>query len=321
MVCFASELKDTENSKCLWEAVNRKGNVKVVTFACVDSYRRTTTGGRTHTWQYYPLMKEVMKMEKMILEQEPTTRPQKGTITCENEIRTPSLAFANAGLANTNMANAALANSGVTNTTLTNNVTPSTHQPSTSRSEDGDGDIGDSDVDDLGRKRLLSDGNGPASKKLKDSDQDTEIVIGRNFSGEPVKVKMKKPLGPMGALGSLQALGKSLSLPQSQLVVGDDGQIVQTTSAPTGLFINENGQLCSGNQQAPGRQVSTMPQWFKMYEKRTRAENNRRLEELKDMHQESIELQRQTLEVARQKNELLKNLMDSLAEFKSLLQR
>ena len=270
-------------------------------------------------------MKEVMKMEKMILEQEPTTRPQKGTITCENEIRTPGLAFANTGLANPGLANAGLANSGLANSgaanaSLTNNVIPNTQQPSTSRSEDGDGDVGDSDVDDLGRKRLLSDSNGPANKKVKESDQDTEMVIGRNFSGEPVKVKMKKPLGPMGALGSLQALGRSLSLPQSQLVVADDGQVVQTTSAPTGLFVNESGQLCS-NQHSTGRQVATMPQWFKMYEKRTRAENNRRLEELKDMHQESLELQRQTLEVARQKNELLKNLMDSLAEFKSLLQR
>lgn len=268
-------------------------------------------------------------MEKMILEQETTARPQKGTITCENEIRTPNLAFANAGLAGAGLATTGLANAGLANAGMANNAglansaapTTATQQPSTSRSEDGDGEIGDSDMDDPGRKRLLSESNGPAAKKPKDCEQDSEMVIGRNFNGEPVKAKTKKTLGPMGVLGSLQALGRSLSLPQSQLVVGDDGQIVQTTSAPTGLFVNESGQLCSSSQPAPSRQGATMPQWFKMYEKRTRAENNRRLEELKDMHQESLELQRQTLEVARQKNQLLKNLADSLAEFKSLLQR
>nr|KAG5687757.1 hypothetical protein BaRGS_014846 [Batillaria attramentaria] len=255
-----------------------------------DSYRRTTTGGRAHTWQYYPIMKEVMKLEKMILEQEPTSRPAKGTITCENEVRAQNVAFGN---------NA---------------------QASTSRSEDGEADLGDSDVDDSHRKRSLSDTNGPAAKKAKDSEQDGEIVIGRNFSGEPVKAKAKKTLGPLGPVSGLQALGKSLCMPQSQLVVGDDGQVVQTTSTPTGLFVNEAGQLCN-NQPTQVRQMVTMPQWFKMYEKRTRAENNRRLEELKEMHQESLELQRQSMEVARQKNELLKNLMESLAEFKSLLQR
>ncbi|KAK7087706.1 uncharacterized protein [Littorina saxatilis] len=271
-----------------------------------DSYRRTTTGDKAHTWQYYPLMKEVMKMEKMILEQEPSTRPQKGTITCENEMRSSSLPFANASVVN-----AGLANAGMAASTL-----PIAQQPSNSRSEDGDGDVADSDMDDLGRKRLLLDTNGPAAKKSKESEQE-EIVIGRNFNGEPVKAKLPKPLG---ALSSLQALGKSLSLPQSQLVVGEDGQVVQTTSAPTGLFVNDNGQL-SHNQPTPARQSGSMPQWFKMYEKRTRAENNRRLEELKQMHQESLDLQRQTLEVSRQKNELLKNLMESLSEFKSLLQR
>ena len=85
-------------------------------------------------------------MEKMILEQEPTTRPQKGTITCENEIRTPGLAFANTGLANpglanTGLANSGLANSGVANASLTNNVLANAQQPSTSRSEDGDGAV------------------------------------------------------------------------------------------------------------------------------------------------------------------------------------
>lgn len=255
-----------------------------------DSYRRMTTGGRAHTWQYYPIMKEVMKLEKMILEQEPANRPPKGTITCETEVRAQTLAFNNNG------------------------------QPGTSRSEDGDADLGDSDMDDLHQKRSLSDAKGPASKKPRESEQDGEIVIGRNFNGEPVKAKTKKPLGPLGPLSSLQALGKSLCMPQSQLVIGDDGQVVQTTSTPTGLFVNESGQLCN-NQPAQVRQMVTMPQWFKMYEKRTRAENNRRLEELKEMHQESLQLQRQSLEVARQKNDLLKNLMESLLEFKSLLQR
>jgi hypothetical protein len=64
-----------------------------------------------------------------------------------------------------------------------------------------------------------------------------------------------------------------------------------------------------------------MPQWFKLYEKRTRAENNRRLEELKEMHEESLQLQRQALQAAQQKNDLIKNLLDSLAEFKALIQR
>lgn len=255
------------------------------------SYRRTTTGGRAHTWQYYPIMKEVMKLEKMILEQEPTARPPKGTITVHNDPRAHNMAA------------------------FPNNV-----QPSTSRSEDGEAEMGDSDMDDPQRKRSLSDVNGPAAKKVKESDPDGEIVIGRNFNGEPVKAKAKKPLGPLGPVSGLQGLGKSLCMPQTQLVVGDDGQVVQTTSTPTGLFVNEGGQLCN-NQPAQSRQMVTMPQWFKMYEKRTRAENNRRLEELKEMHQESLELQRQNIEVARQKNELLKNLMESLAEFKSLLQR
>lgn len=229
-------------------------------------------------------------MEKIILDQEPTVKPPKGTITCENEMRAPAIAF------------------------------PNHVQPGPSRSEDGDGDLGDSDMDEVSRKRSLSDASGPVAKKVKDSEQETEIVIGRNFSGEPVKAKTKRPIGPLGPLNGLQGLGKSLCMPQTQLIVGDDGQVVQTTSAPTGLYVDESGRLCN-NQAPPVRQMVTMPQWFKMYEKRTRAENNRRLEELKEMHQESLELQRQSIEVQRQKNEMLKNLMESLAEFKSLLQR
>ena len=255
-------------------------------------------------------------MEKMILEQEPTTRPQKGTITCENDIRATNTTFTNVTMTNTG-----LTNSGVTHATLTNTAVINPPQPSTSNTEEGETDVPDPDMDDMSRKRLMADTNGPAAKKTKDStEQEGEVVVGKNFNGETVKVKTKKPLGPLGVLGSLQALGKSLSLPQSQLVVGDDGQVVQTTSSPTGLFINESGQLCH-NQPTASRQVVTMPQWFKMYEKRTRAENSRRLEELKEMHRESLELQRQTLEVAKQKNELMKNLMESLAEFKALLQR
>ncbi|XP_076452659.1 uncharacterized protein LOC143288211 [Babylonia areolata] len=283
-----------------------------------DSYRRTSTGGRAQTWQYYGLMKEVMKMEKMILEQEPAARSQKGTITCEGDVvHNPSVAFPNAPVT---IPNSAVLNPTGPVASLPGPVMSNPQHPTTSHTEEGQGEGTGADLEGLGRKRVSTEANGPAAKKSKDADQDTEVVIGRNFNGEPVKAKTRKTPGPLGVLGSLQALGKSLSLPQSQLVVSDDGQIVQTTSAPTGLYINDSGQLCGG-QTTPARQAASMPQWFKMFEKRTRAENTRRLEELKEMHREVLEMQRENLEVARQKNEMLKNLMESLAEFKALLLR
>ncbi|KAL8611367.1 hypothetical protein ACOMHN_014422 [Nucella lapillus] len=322
-----------------------------------DSYRRSTsTGARGgQTWQYYAVMKDVMKLEKMILEQqEPATRHighKPPTLTCDTgDAQNPSLPHfpAAVNMANPTIPSGAMSNNPtVPNTAMSNPTMPvsamsnpimpggSQEHPSTSHSQDGGGEAEGADMEEPTRKRISSDTSananfGPAAKKPKDSgDQDGEIVIGRNFNGESVRVKGGRKAGGGGGigggLGTLQALGKSLSLPQSQLVVGDDGQIVQTTSTPTGLYINEGGQLCSSsnnsNTAAGTRQAGSMPQWFKMYEKRTRAENGRRLEELKEMHNHSLDLQRETLEVARHKNELMKTLLESLAEFKALLQR
>lgn len=303
-----------------------------------DSYRRMTTGGHAQVWPYYALMKDVMKTEMMILERALSVRPQKGTITCENEIRTQNLQitpFSNTGTHSVQQAQDVGVSTNIHNAghnsdkSIAGNVNDALYNsaksvPNSSQTEDRAEELGivDESVDNnCSRKRRLTEPGGPSSKQPQETVEQGEVTmtIGRNFRGVPVKVKTPKTQGAMGILGSMQALGKSLCLPQSQLVVADDGQILQTTSTSTGLFVNESGYLSSKNQPLPGRQTAAMPQWFKLYERRTRAENNRRLKELKEMHQESLQLQCQALEVAQQKNELLKTLMDSLVEFKALL--
>jgi hypothetical protein len=72
-------------------------------------------------------------------------------------------------------------------------------------------------------------------------------ILAKNSAGEAIMLKLSG--------GSAQGTCKRLCLPQSQLVVADNGQILQTTSTPTGLFVNSSGQLCSAQ---PSHKVSSV---------------------------------------------------------------